>query len=276
MIVDLHVHTTISDGLSTPSQVVDAAVERGLNGIAITDHDSVEGINAALNRGRLYDEFYVIPGIEFSCVYLDKEVHLLGYFFDYKSPAVVSTTKKLRNGRVTRGKKIIKKLNSLGINIKLEDVMKHAKKNYIGRPHIGRALIDKNYVTSMEEAFTKYLDRGKPGYIESYKLQIEEVIKLIHNEGGIVVLAHPGLMRDKRIINYCIKAGIDGIEVIHPKHSNQDVLELLEITKKFNLIKTGGSDWHSTKEAGNCLLGKYYVNLNNIPELKERIRNVYI
>lgn len=271
MIIDLHLHTNCSDGSYTPSQVVDIAVESGLDGIAITDHDSIEGIESAINRSKLYDNFYVVPGIEFSCIYLDEEVHLLGYFFNYNSPNLISFTRNLRKARVTRGKKIIKKLNNIGIDISLEDVMKYANENYIGRPHIGKALVDKNYVDTIDEAFVKYLDRGKPGYAARYRLQINEVIKLIHDEKGLVSLAHPGLINNKEIIRYCIESGIDGIEVIHPKHSNEDVFQLKSIAKKFDLIKTGGSDWHGKMKDGDCLLGKYYVNLNNIPEMKGRL-----
>lgn len=271
MIIDLHLHTNCSDGSYTPSQVVDIAVKSRLDGIAITDHDSIEGIEAAINRSKLYDNFYIIPGIEFSCIHLDEEVHLLGYFFDYNSPKVIAFTRNLREARVARGIKIIEKLNNIGIDISLEDVMKYANENYIGRPHIGKALVDKNYVNTIDEAFAKYLDRGKPGYAERYRLQINEVIKLIHSENGFVSLAHPGLINNKEILNYCIDVGIDGIEVIHPKHSNRDVLELKSIAKKFNLIETGGSDWHGKMKTGDCVLGKYYINLNNIPEMKGRL-----
>ncbi|HLR34414.1 MAG TPA: PHP domain-containing protein [Tissierellales bacterium] len=276
MITDLHLHTTFSDGSYTPSQAVDMAVESGLDGIAITDHDSLEGIEAAVKRGKLYNDFYIIPGIEFGCVYLDEEVHLLGYFFDYYSENMLSLTKGLKDARVTRGEKIIKKLNNLGIKITIDDVIKHARKDYIGRPHIGRALIDKGYVNSMDEAFGKYLNRGKPAYVERYKLRIEEVVELIHSENGLVSLAHPGLLDQKEIINHCIKSGIDGIEVIHPKHSNKNVLDFIKVAERFNLIATGGSDWHGNFKDGDCLLGKYYVNLNNIPEMKRRIQNVNI
>ncbi len=276
MIVDLHLHTTFSDGLLTPSQVVDFAIKKKLNGIAITDHDSVEGIKFAKNRAKSYENFCIIPGIEFSCVYLNEEVHLLGYCFNYNSKQIITLTKKLKKARVTRGIKIIEKLNNLGININLNNVMKYAKRDYIGRPHIGRALIEKEYVNTMEEAFVKYLNRGKPAYVERYKLQIKEVIDLIHDENGIVILAHPGLIKNKNIINYCIDAGVDGLEVIHSKHSNENVLEFLNLTKKFNLIATGGSDWHGAMSKGKCLLGKYYVNLNYIPEINRRLKNVYI
>lgn len=271
MITDLHLHTTFSDGSYTPSQVVDTAVQSGLDGIALTDHDSIEGIESAIKRGNLYKDFYVIPGIEFGCIHLDEEVHLLGYFFDYQSKTMLSLTKRLRDARVMRGEKIIKKLNDLGFKITINDVMKHARKNYIGRSHIGKALIDKGYVNSIDEAFAEYLNRGKPAYVERYKLNIEEVVEIIHNENGLVSLAHPGLLHNKEIVSHCIKAGIDGIEVIHPKHSNKNVLEFVKIARRFNLISTGGSDWHGNLKDGNCLLGKYYVNLDNIPEMKRRI-----
>lgn len=271
MKIDLHLHTTYSDGSYTPSQTVDMAVKKGLNGIAITDHDSIEGIDEAINRGKLYNDFYVIPGIEFSCTFLEEEVHLLGYFFNYKSPKITNLTTNLRKARVERGIKIIEKLNELDVKIDIEDVLKYTDKNYIGRPHIGKALVDNKYVSTIDEAFSKYLEKGKPGYVKRYKLKIDEVIKLIHDEKGLVSLAHPGLIDNKEIINYCIEAGIDGIEVIHPKHTDEDISRFSSLADKYNLIKTGGSDWHGDMKAEDSSIGKYYVNLNNIPEMKGRL-----
>lgn len=276
MIVDLHLHTNFSDGLLAPDKVVDLAIKRGLDGIAITDHDTILGIEPAIQRSKLYKDFFVIPGIEFSCVYMNEEVHILGYFLNYKSPKMINLTNHLRKTRVERGIKMIEKLNKIGINISVEEVNKYRTTDYIGRPLIGRALIQNNYVESMEEAFNIYLNRGKPGYVERYKIEIKDIIDIIHEENGIAVLAHPGLIKNEEIIFYCIHIGIDGIEAIHSKHTKQNISDFTKVAKAHNLIITGGSDCHGELINNDYLIGKYCVDLDNIPEMKRRLQDVYI
>lgn len=271
MIADLHVHTTHSDGIFTPEEIVDLAYEKGLDAIAITDHDTISGIESAIIRSQEYKNLYVIPGIEFSCTYLNEEVHLLGYFIDYKLSDIINVTKVLKEERYLRGVKIISKLNSIGINISVDEVKKNIKGNLIGRPHIGRTLIEKKYVRSVEEAFNKYLGKNKPAYVERFKLETSEAINLIHKANGLAVLAHPGLIKKKNIINDLIAKSIDGIEVIHSKHSHKDVLDSIDLADIYGLFKTGGSDFHGDKRNGEYILGSYYINLNHIKEMKGRI-----
>ena len=271
MIFDLHIHTTYSDGLLTPYQVVDLAIKKGVDGIAITDHDTILGIEPAVQYSKNMGNFYVIPGIEFGCVYKDEEVHILGYFIDYKSYDIINITEKLKKFRVLRGLEMIEKVNSLGMDLSVDEVKSLSKEDYIGRPHIARVLIKRGYINNIHEAFNKYLDRGKPAYVERYKLSIGETINLIHKVNGIAILAHPGVLKDRSIINYCIEMGIDGLEAIHSKHSNNEVQYLLDIGKKNGLIITGGSDCHGESIHGEYLLGKYYVNINHIPIMKGRI-----
>lgn len=271
MIADLHVHTTHSDGIFTPEEVVDLAYNKGLNAIAITDHDTISGIEPAIIRSQKYKNLYVIPGIEFSCTYLNEEVHLLGYFIDYRLSDIINVTKVLKEERYLRGVKIISKLNDIGINISVDEVKKNIKGSLIGRPHIGRTLIEKKYVSSVEEAFNKYLGKNKPAYVERFKLEISETINLIHKANGLAVLAHPGLIKEKNIINDLIAKGIDGIEVIHSKHSHKDVLDNIDLADAYGLFKTGGSDFHGDKRNGEYILGSYYINLNHIEEMKGRI-----
>lgn len=271
MIADLHAHTIFSDGLLTPEEIVDLAVEKNLDTLAITDHDTVSGIDRAINRSNLYKNFFIIPGIELSCIYDDEEIHILGYFINYKSSCVKKITKKLQDERIIRGKKIILKLNEFGMNIKLSDVEKFAKGKIIGRPHIARTLIEKGYVKNMEEAFSMFLNKNKPAYVERYKLSLKDAIDLIHSIGGIAIIAHSGLINNKEAIYYCIKNGIDGIEVTHSKHSLEQVSYLINIANKYSLIKTAGSDCHGELIDGEYLLGKYYVDIDNIPEFKRRV-----
>lgn len=200
MFFDLHVHTNHSDGLYSPEEVVDLAVKHNLKGIAITDHDTITGIHPAINYCKKYDNFKVIPGVEFSSIYWDEEVHILGYFIDIYNKDIINTTNKLRDSRLSRGIEMVKKLNKLGLNVSIEEVKKISRDEYIGRPHIGRALIKNGYVTDLQEAFEKYLNRGKPGYAERYKISIDETISLIKDSGGMAILAHPGLLKNKRLL----------------------------------------------------------------------------
>lgn len=271
MIFDLHLHTTYSDGLLTPEQAVDLAIVKGISGIAITDHDTISGIEPAINYVKMKGNISVIPGIEFGCIYKDEEVHILGYFIDYKAGKLISITERLRNNRVIRGIKMIEKINKLGMKLTLDEVKALSKRDYIGRPHIARAMINRGYVANIKDAFAELLNRGMPAYVEKDTLKLEEAINLIHEFNGIAVLAHPGLLKGKNIIYHCIKYGIDGLETIHPKHSKEDIIILKDICKKHKLIMTGGSDCHGHKTNGEYMLGKYYININDIPIMKGRL-----
>lgn len=270
MIFDLHIHTNCSDGLLTPEQVIDIAVNKGLDGIAITDHDTISSLETAIEYSKKY-KFTVIPGIEFGCVFHGEEVHVLGYFIDYKSLDIIKATEKLRENRINRAKEMVKKINSLGMKLTYEEVKRFSQDDYVGRPHIARALIEKGYFCSMEEAFNKLLDKGKPAYIERKTLGLKETVDLIHKVNGIAILAHPGIIKNKEVIDYCIDNGIDGLEAIHSKHKEMDVKYLLDLGKKYNLIITGGSDCHGRIINGDFLMGKYYVNLDYIPKMKGRL-----
>lgn len=271
---DLHVHTYYSDGILSPAELIDLAVKQNLQGIAITDHDTILGLNEAIVYSKKYDNFKVIPGIEFGSVYEDEEVHILGYFIDYNDEELISVTKNLRHDRINRAIKMINNLNRLDIDVTIDDVRKHSGNDYIGRPHIARALIDKGYVGSIEESFEKYLNRGKPGYAERFHLSIEDTISLIEKSGGIAILAHPGLIKNKSIVEYTISKGIQGIECIHSKHTAEDTDYFIKLAKKKNLIVTGGSDYHGDLVRGELIFGKYFINIEEIPEMRGRLYNV--
>ncbi len=264
---DLHTHTNNSDGIYSPSEVLHLAIKKNLSGIAITDHDNIDGIENAVKYSSNFNEFKLIPGIEFSSVYKGHEVHILGYFIDYKNKNLIELTREIKESRVIRGEKIVRKINSMGININIEEVRKYSKENFIGRPHIARALIQKKYVESIDKAFEKYLGIDAPAYVERYKINIDEVINLIKEVHGISVLAHPGLIKDKNIIDYCISRGINGLECIYPKHTETDVSYFLDKCRDENLIITGGSDFHGDRYK-NILLGDYYVGINTINQME--------
>ena len=268
---DLHVHTNHSDGRLSPAKMVDLGVAKGLDGIAITDHDTTTGIKEAIEQSHKYNNFKVIPGIEFSCIYQDEEVHILGYFIDYKSTSINEVTQNLKMNRVQRSKKIIDKLNSLELEISLEDVKLFVDEDFIGRPHIARALINKGYVYTIQEAFDRYLKRGKPAYVERQSLTIKDSIDLIKSNKGISILAHPGLLKNKEIISYCISLGIDGIECVHSKHNKEDIKLFFNIVKENDLIGTGGSDCHGDSTNKPLLIGEYFINIMDTPKLREMI-----
>nr|WP_300004522.1 PHP domain-containing protein [Tissierella sp.] len=269
---DLHVHTNYSDGNFTPSEVVDLAFKRGLNGIAISDHDTVLGVSEAIDRATNYKEFKVIPGIELGCIYADEEVHILGYFIDYNSENLLKSTDTLRKNRVLRGKKIIDKLKNLNIDITYDEVQALSKDDFIGRVHIAKVLVNKDYVKSISEAFELFLNKDAPAYVLRETLSIKESINLINKAKGIAVLAHPGILKNKNeIINYCIEQGIQGIECIHSKHSVDDSVYFKRIALENNLLVTAGSDCHGQIINDDLLLGKYSIDELELSKLEEMI-----
>lgn len=270
MKLDLHVHTTYSDGQYSPEQVVDLAVRTGLDGISITDHDGVNGIDKAIERSSIYNGFLVIPGIEFSCDYNGEEVHILGYYIDYSSNELIDILKILNEERIKRGQRIIYELNKIGLDISIDDVKKYTENSFIGRPHIANTIVEKKYADNIKDAFNRYLIQGRPGYVKRYKLSIDKTVQLIKDIGGIAVLAHPGLLKDSEAIFYSIDNGIDGIEAIHSKHSKVDTQRFINIAKDNSLIVTGGSDFHGGKFSDDNSLGKYYVDISHIEILKRR------
>lgn len=269
---DLHVHTNYSDGKFAPNEVIDLAIKRDLTGIAITDHDTVLGINEAIEYSEKYENFKVIPGIELGCIYKHEEVHILGYFIDYTSEKLLKITKDLRKHRIERGKKIINKLRDLNIDITKNEVQSLSKEDFIGRVHIARVLLNKKYVTSISNAFEKYLNKDAPAYVSRKTLTIKESINLINTANGIPVLAHPGILKEKeKIINYCIKNGIQGIECIHSKHSEIDTNFFKDIARNNNLLITAGSDCHGEVINNDLLLGKFHISEDEMAKIEELI-----
>lgn len=244
---DLHVHTTASDGVETPEAVIMQAVEAGLAGIAITDHDTLDGLEAAWDFIQTHNiPIELIPGIELNTDYGTDEVHILGYFFDYKNEQLVQRLAENRKLRNLRAAQIIAKLQDMGVNIEFDQVQKMAHGNLIGRPHIARALRQNGYVQTEEEAFHKYIERGRPAYVPRYKFTPAEAINLIHQAGGIAVLAHPGLIKDSAKIYEVIHMGIEGLEIYYPEHSKNQIMEYDRLADEYNLLKTGGSDFHGS------------------------------
>ncbi|AEE91445.1 PHP domain protein [Tepidanaerobacter acetatoxydans Re1] len=265
MCIDLHIHTTFSDGLLTPEQVVNKAIKLNLKAIAITDHDTVDGIRPALNKAKNYTEFEIVPGVELSTDWNSEEVHILGYYIDYNDSNLKTVLLSFQQKRMKRVDKIIARLKNMGIDISIEDVCAKSKGSSLGRPHIALVLVEKGYVCSVQEAFKDYLSKGKPAYVPKEKLTPFSAIDIIKQSSGIPVLAHPGLLEDDSIINELISYGIMGIEVIHKNHNKAQVDYYTRLALDNNLLLTGGSDSHGETP---LLLGSFDVPLNYFYKLK--------
>lgn len=257
--VDLHLHSTASDGSFSPQELVQLASKLQLKAIAITDHDSVDGITPALRAGRKHAKLEVIPAVELSSVLKNRDVHFLGYFINHKSVWLEDCLSKLRQSRLERAAKMVKSLRKGGFDIVIKDVLEEAGKGSVGRSHVAKVMLKKGQIDSINEAFNKYIGRDRPCYVEKYSYPPEEVISIIKKIGGIAVLAHPGLSLVDEEIPQFIKCGIKGIEVLHSEHSKEDISRYSRLADKLGLIKTGGSDCHGLESARGVLIGSMKV-----------------
>jgi len=266
---DLHIHTNYSDGVQSPQQVVEDSLSCGLSCIAITDHDTVEGIQPTMDAAKGRD-LEVIVGIEFSTEIHDRDVHILGYLFDRKNEKISEGISLFQNARLRRIEKMIQKLEALGIdNIKPEEVFALAKSDSVGRPHLAALLIEKGWVKDMRTAFGKYLGENGPAYVPKYKQTPYEAIALIRQAGGVAVLAHPMITNKDELIPSFMEAGLVGIEVYYPNCA-RNVIEYYEgIAKKNGLIMTGGSDSHGDFK-DNTFIGKAMVPYKIVEQLREK------
>lgn len=270
--IDLHVHTTASDGLFTPKEVVYWAYKKKLSAIAITDHDTIDGIEEGLYYGKKYN-IEIIPGIEINTDYKGSEVHILGYYIDYKASWFLKILNDIRFSRYNRAKKMIKKINDLGLQVTMEEVIELSGTASIGRPHIARVLVKHNYAHNTKEVFEKFLGIDGPAYVERYKINPFEAIEYILKCGGVPVLAHPGLIKDIKIIKELVEAKLQGLEVFHSKHNDYMTKLYSSIAKQYNLIITGGSDCHGALYNGEPLLGTLNISRKYLDLLKSKINN---
>ncbi|WP_026485723.1 PHP domain-containing protein [Caldanaerobius polysaccharolyticus] len=268
---DLHVHTSASDGALSPSEVVKLAFKNGIKAIAITDHDTVDGIEPAMRASEAYG-VEIIPGIEINSESDLEDIHILGYYINYKDARLIDFLADLLKKREERAKKIISILWDLGLKISLKEV-KEVGGKYIGRPHIARVLLQHGYVSSVKEAFDKYIGRGCPAYVPRSNLSPYDAIQMIKSNGGVAVLAHPGLLKSYDIIGRLKEAGLEGVEAYHTKHTAQQTEEILEIAQAYDLIVTGGSDFHEIDMESNVTIGSTCISCDVIKILKLRSGN---
>lgn len=269
---DLHIHTTASDGRLSPEKIIEQAMEAGLSYIAITDHDTVDGLlELSSLQQPLPASVAVIPGIELSTDLDENEVHILGYYIDIFNRELRSQLDILIAHRLERAKEIVSKLNQLGYFITYQRVLELAgKATSIGRPHIAKALVEKGYFPSISEVFLTLLGKNGPAYVPHYKLSPAQVIELVKKTGGVPVLAHPGLVGDDTIVLDIIHSGILGLEVYHPKHDEEQVQKYLTLANSHQLAITGGSDFHGIPTRFPHKLGVFTIPADLISQLQKR------
>jgi len=254
--IDLHIHTTASDGTLTPPEVISQSLELKLKAIAITDHDTLAGSKAALQAG-IPSPLNFLTGVEISAApprFYDGSgsFHLLGYSIRLDDPALNHALEKLQQARKNRNPAIIKRLNDLGITITLDEVRQEAGGGQLGRPHIAKLLVKKGLAESMNQAFDRYLGVDGPAYVDKFRIECRQAIALISGAGGIPVLAHPGLLKCKTrgqfddLIAGLKKMGIRGVEVFYPEHTPDQTHLFAELARRHNLKLTGGTDFHGT------------------------------
>ncbi len=242
---DTHIHSTASDGTYSPSQVVEMAAERGLLGLALTDHDTVNGLAEAKEKAKALD-FPFIPGIELSAEIMDRDVHILGYWFDPEKMLATGRLQRLMEARRQRAAEIVHRLHLFGMDIDLAKIEEAVGDNTLGRPHIAMVMVEAGYVDSLRTAFNKWLGRGMPAYVPREKLMPVEAIQLVLAAGGVPAIAHPGIGVPDHLIPWLVKEGIGGIEVYHPEHNRAAEQKYLRIARRYHLAALGGSDFHTT------------------------------
>jgi predicted metal-dependent phosphoesterase TrpH len=242
LLVDLHSHSTASDGAFAPAVVVQEAHKAGLAAIALTDHDTTAGLaEAQAESDRL--GIRLVPGVELSAVENDHETHILGLHLGSTVP-IDARLAELREMRRTRASKIVDLLNANGVRITFESVLEQAGDAAIGRPHVARALIAEGWAADSRDAFDRYLATGRPGFVPKEQLTVRDAIALIHAAGGLAIVAHPGQQGTRERIELLKNDGMDGVEVRHPGHSSEDITRLMALVEHFGLVPSGGSDWH--------------------------------
>lgn len=268
---DLHTHTTASDGTYSPVDNIRRAVEKGLGAIAITDHDTVNGIEEAMVEANNYPGFTVIPGVEISTLYQGQDIHVLGYFVDYKDENFLKALSSLTSVRDKRNKMILQNLNNLGIPLEESELegKRHGKGN-VGRGHIAEILMEKGIVKSLPEAFEKFLGKGKAAYASTERISPIEAIQLIKQAKGVPVLAHPGIYEADELIPILSENGLVGLEYSHPDHTEEQVVFYEGLADEYSLIKTAGSDFHGFRngEVFHGDIGSCSVPFSTLNELR--------
>lgn len=270
---DLHTHTTASDGLLVPEELVRLAVNKGLKVLGITDHDTVGGLAEALDAG-YRQGMTIIPGVELSTEWDERELHILGYHIDWQNEELLVFLEMMRRARQQRNAKIIVRLKELGYDISMSEVEKISSGGAIGRSHIASVLVQKGFTPSIEAAFNTLLKRGQVAYIPRAKVTPDRAIKLILAAQGVPILAHPGLSRSDSLIPSMVNSGLQGIEAYYPQHDEFTTKYYLELAANYNLVITGGSDFHGYQGDDHADLGTCRVSIGAIRKLLRRAKSL--
>ena len=266
MKIDLHLHSHISDGDLSPAALVVAAVAAGLDVVALTDHDTAAGVEAALDAAR-DRPLTVVPGLEISTCYPPHELHVLGYWVDPQAPSITAHQLAAVERRIERMERMVQRLRDMGISVSLEDVRRAAgpEAEILGRPHLARALLAGGYTRSFGEAFTRFISDGGPAFVSQDFPTPEEAIATIHAGGGVAVWAHPPLDVVEGLLPRFVEWGLDGVECFRPTVHANDVDRLLRLTREHGLYPTGGSDWHGPRR--HFELGEFNLRLDQVEDL---------
>jgi predicted metal-dependent phosphoesterase TrpH len=266
-LADLHTHSFCSDGLRTPTQAVEEAAAAGVRVLSLTDHDTVEGVPEVLRAGEAHG-IEIVPGTELSAHIDDREVHLLAYCLDHLSTRLAAYVRLVHQQRRDRGAAIVERLNRLGVDVSLEDVLVRADGGPLGRPHIAAAMVASGAVNDKEEAFSRFIGDRRPADVPKTRCPAGDVIAMVHELGGVVILAHPGLSVSDAIIKSLVDIGLDGVEVFHPSHQPPQIDHLTELAGRLTLLTSGGSDSHG--ESYGARIGDCGIGCEAVDALHER------
>jgi hypothetical protein len=278
--VDLHLHTTFSDGRLTPTKLVELCADRGLRVISISDHDSTEGLAEALEAAGRFPQLTVIPGIELSTDVPGSEIHVLGYFVDYESPVFQNTLTRFREGRQERARKMVEKLGDMGVNVSWERVQELSGGGAIGRPHVAQAMVEAGYIEFPRDAFDKYIGRNGPAYVERVKLTPADAVRVLADNGALPVMAHPTYSESKSgrdeagsltdTLQELKEAGLVGMEVYYGDYTPEQVDRLAGLATDFGLVPCGGSDYHASGNPDEPEPGTVGPPMETVEALKYR------
>lgn len=254
-LIDLHAHSTASDGVLSPQELVRLAKDSGISVLAVTDHDTLEGLPMAMAEAARVG-LQVVAGVEITAHVGDLEVHILGHFIDLSDNRLAEFLASSRTDRIERARRIVEKLWTLGLPLDVNEVLSLASGPSVGRPHVAQAMIRRGYVTSLQEAFDRYLTPGKPGYVERSRIPASEVIHAIKEADGVPSLAHPRQYGRDEIIPSLVQQGLMGLEVYHPEHDTELLFRYERVCLEYGLLAVGGSDYHGTEGLRSMGLGR--------------------
>lgn len=268
--VDLHMHTTFSDGVLSPKQLIEKAKQAGLKAVSITDHDNLDAVSEA----RPYADaagIELVPGVEMSVSYEGKDIHVLAYYVDDERSALGEYLRFFRTKRLSRAERIVENLQKQGVRISLEQVLAKAPNGSVGRPHIASVLMENRVVKTYDEAFHKYIGASNKAYEKNFETEPKDVLRLISESGGLSFIAHPGRSISDDALNHLIECGLDGVEIIHPSHSPERQEYYREITNEYFLLQSGGSDYHGLKPQDEDNFGHIGISSKWLERMKDRL-----